>query len=429
MNASQDPLTSDVLLVLQSCAADNPWLPRLKAFECEEADEAFIPFIPLFLSPKTIDIDITFAQDIPNVAVASVIRRFSTLCPDLEYIAFPNLPRHSVITGAISELLLGCNRNILRGFRVDSPSTEEAREVLYQLPRLRHLWAVVQGLTSISTVTLPNLTVIDVEYDDHLDWLRGFRGATLGKLEEARFNSESEQIGDFLSAFESVAITTQAQNTLSSLKFQTSRSWNPKYSSLLSFKQLKELEIEFSCDGGCSSRVDDDIITSLAQAMPKLEVLQLGGAPCRSLTGVTVNGLIGLSCHCPHLSKLRIHFQAASLVNTAASAVTPPPSKSEHVVRREDCALVDLDVGQTPIPAGSASTVALILPQIFPHILNVKYTNQEWKAVVETIKRFRQIGAFVLHSSKARPSYPMTPTDTPPGDAIYAGRPPENGQA
>ena len=402
VDTSEDPISSNVVQVLQLRTVNDPWLSMLETFECERATEAFTPFIHLFLSPKTAGIKLGFAEDTPIIAVASMISRLSALCPNLEHITLNDLPRDPIITEAVSEMVLACNRDALQNFRVDSPLTEEAREVVYRLPRLSRLWAIIQGPTWLPAVSLPNLTGIYVEYDGDLNWLQGFRGGTLEKLEVVAFRSESEQIGNFLGAFESVVLTTSAQNTLSDFGFYTPRSWNPNYSSLHSFKQLKRVVTEFSCEGGCSSRVDDDIVINLAQAMPKLEVLLLGKAPCATRTGVTFNGLIGLACRCPHLSELCIHFQAANLVEAAASATMPPPS-DEPVVWREDCALVDLEVGETPIPAQSVLTVAHILLQIFPRLLNVEYTNEEWATVAETIKDFRRIGASVRRTGKAAP--------------------------
>ena len=110
----------------------------------------------------------------------------------------------------------------------------------------------------------------------------------------ARFIFESNQIVGLLGAFESVALTASAQNALSTLAFYACLSRNPNYSSLLSFKHLRELEIKFSCCGGCSSMVDDYTI-NLAQAMPETEVLRLSKTPCHTPTGITVSGLIGLA--------------------------------------------------------------------------------------------------------------------------------------
>ena len=304
MDTTDDPISSDIVPALQLRTIDYPWLPQLEIFECEEATKAFILFIPLLLSPKTTEIKIHFAEDTPTVMAASTIAKLSKLCPDLNSITLNDLPRDPAITEAASEMLLGCDRGGLQIFHVDSPLTEEARGVVYRLPRLSSLWTVIQGPTSLPTITLPNLTTIDLEYGNNLNWLQGFRGAVLGELYSASFHSESNHIGDFIGAFEKVAITTSAKDTLTCFGFYTMGSWDPNYSSLLAFSQLKEVEIEFSCAGGCSSKIDDDIIMSLARAMPKLETLQLGDPPCDTPVGITVNGLIGLARFCPRLSKL-----------------------------------------------------------------------------------------------------------------------------
>ena len=73
---------------------------------------------------------------------------------------------------------------------------------------------------------------------------------------------------------------------------------------------------------------------SLARAMPKLELLLLGGKPCQTPTGVTLNGLIGLARRCPRLSKLRVHFQAASLVDAVIGATTSSLPDDEPVVQQ-----------------------------------------------------------------------------------------------
>jgi len=403
VDTSKDPVTSDILFVLQLRTANEPFLPKLKNFECEEATEAFIPFIPIFLSRQTTWIDIGFTASSPMVMVASMITGLSTLCPDLECITLNNLPRDPVITEAVSEMLLACNQDTLRQFLVDSPLIEEAREVVYRLPKLSELWVVIQGNTLLPPVALPNLTSINLEYDDYLGWLEGFHGATLEKLEEVNFTSQSEQIGDFLGEFGSVALTTSVSATLSIFNFNTSSSWNPNYRSLLQFTHLKDLVIESSCGEGCS-RVDDDIIMDLVRAMPKLEILKLGDTPCETPTGVTVKGLIALAYGCCHLSRLRIHFQTASLARAAASPETPHPS-DEIAVRRQDCALTDLEVGEIPIRKRVASIVAMTLLQIFPRLSNIEYIGEGWHSVGETIELSKRIGTFLRRTGEAHQPY------------------------
>ena len=275
-------------------------------------------------------------------------------------------------------------------------------------------------------MALPNLTTINLEYDDHLDWLQGFRGAMVEKLETVCFASQSEQIGDFLGEFKSAALTTSVPTTLEVLRFRTSQPWDPDYRSLLPFTQLIDLQIGFSCDDGCSSTVDDNIVMDLARAMPKLEILRLGGAPCGTRGGVTARGLIALARGCPRLFKLRIHFQTASLVEAATDVEVPAPSDGETVVRWQNCALKDLEVGKIPIAKGTELKVTMTLLQIFPHLLNIKPNRKRWKDTTEVIRLIKRISTFVQRTSKAYlPVSLILPSNVLPGDALDIGDPQE----
>ena len=97
MNTSKDPVTSDILQVLQLRTVNDPWLPRLRIFVLKGATEAFTPVIPLFLSAQTTVIHIIFAKGLPTTVVVSTISWLPKLCPNLEYIGLEKLPRHPVI--------------------------------------------------------------------------------------------------------------------------------------------------------------------------------------------------------------------------------------------------------------------------------------------------------------------------------------------
>ena len=122
VDTSQDLVTPDVLLALQLRTGNDPLFPRLRSFVCEGITEGFIPSIPLFLSPNIVNIRIQFVASSPTVMVASTIAQFSLLCPNLERITIllNNLPRDPVITEAVSEMLLACNRDTLLQFVVSS---------------------------------------------------------------------------------------------------------------------------------------------------------------------------------------------------------------------------------------------------------------------------------------------------------------------
>ena len=390
---------SEVLSVLQLCVINKPLFPHIKILQLWDVTGEFIPFIPSFLSPRTTTIEINFIKKgLPKAVVASMVATLPTLCPNLRKICLPSLPRGPVITTAVSEMLLAINRNTLQAVYVNCPLTEEAREVIFKLPNLRELSVVIEKGTSSPSAVLPNLTSLFVEYDHGNDWLQMFRGTRLEKLDTVFFHSKSEQTGDFLEAFKTVALAAFAQNTLSELGFYTSRSWNPNYSALLPFTQLTCLVVHCPCNGGCSSSVDDDTILNLARTMPKLRFLRLGGTPCREIPiGVTVKGLVALAHHCPDLSTLRVHFQVASL-----SALPAMTSNAGSYALRMNCSLATLDVGEIRVQEESVVTVALTLVFILPHIKEIDHVDETWEKVVDTIHRSRLSRRIVDCSSKER---------------------------
>jgi len=396
-------VSPEVCSVLQGYAINEPLFPNLKTFELWFATEEFVPFIPLFLSPKTTVIDIGF-DDSPGplkATVASILATFSILCPNLQDVSLDCLPTDPAITAAISGMLLSSNPYSLRSVRVDSPLTEGALEVICKLPELRDLWLVIERDTPLPVVVLPNLINLVIKYDHGRDWLQVFHGATLGKLETVAFHSGSEQIGDFLEEFKRVALATSTQNTLSEFYLYTSCSWNPSYSSLLPFTQLTFLLVESSCDDGCSSAVDDNIIVDLARAMPKLKSLELGDAPCSEIpTGVTAKGLIALAHHCPDLSTLRVHFQVDSLSDPPA--IDGVTSNASSATPQTGSALWNLEVGRIPLPDESVSTVAATLALIFPRIKCIDYFYTNWQKVMDSISISRKI---INYSSKNTPLY------------------------
>ena len=386
-------LSPQALSVLQFRALSEPLLPNLKVLHLLHVRGESIPFIPLLLSPRTTTIHLRFSElDLHRAVVASMINTLPMLCPNLHAIHLTGLPRDPMITAAVSELALATNQNTLRHFCVDSSLTEEACEVIRKHPDLRTFHTVIDRPNALPTMVLPNLTNINIAYNLSHDWLQGFRGASLGKLTSVTIASESDLIVDFLGAFESAALTTSIPGTLSSLVFHTERPWRPIYRSLLPFTQLKILAIWCSCEPSCSSTVDDDIITDLARAMPKLEVLGLGNYPCKTAAGVTVKGLTALAHYCPHLLDLTIHFQVASLDPPAILCFASP---GETPIPQQGCALKYLHVGDISVPEESTLMVALTLVNIFPHLECVNYSDVGWEKVANAIQGSKHL----VHSS------------------------------
>jgi len=395
-------LSSAMYSVLQLCAINEPSFPNLKTLNLWLVAGELIRFIPFLLSSRTTAISIIFVEDdLPTTAFASVITALPTRCPDLEVLALHHLPKDPIIVAAVSEMLLATNRNILKSVWVESLLTAGAREVIYKIPSLCGLMVVIEKDTLLPPMILPNLTKIMVNS------CGSFRER---HLESVTLNPESEQLGDFLEAFEGVALVTSTQNTLSEFRVFTLCPWSPDYSSLLPFAHLTVLVVESSCDDGCFSNVDDDVITNLARTMPKLKTLQLGDIPCQS-SGVTVKGLVVLSNHCLDLSTLRVHFQVASL--TAPPAISGMASGSAPTnLQRRGCALRELDVGEIGVSDESVLMVALTLVRIFPRIDHIEYPYGNWGKVMEAVRLSRET---IDHSCKEHPLLrPEVTLMTPP---------------
>lgn len=223
----------EVFSVIQLGAINEHLFPNLKTLELWGIDEHFcIPFIPLFLSPRTTTVALRFLFDIPEAAIISAITTLPTLCPKLQAISPLTLSINPTITAAIFGILV-TSRNTLQKLHVDSPPAEEAAEVLYELPSLRNLSVVIKRGTTLPSVSLPNLTELKVSCDNEDGWPGLFHGATFEKLESVFFYPQSEQIGGFLRALERAALSSSVQNTLSKFYILALRPWNPAYSSLL----------------------------------------------------------------------------------------------------------------------------------------------------------------------------------------------------
>ena len=366
-----------------------PLFPNLISLSLLRIQESFIPFILLFLSPRTTSVYIGFGSIPTGSVIASMITTLPILCPNLQRVTFCSLPKDPVITTAISGMLLATNRKTLQRWRVSCPLTEEANSVLYSLPNLRNLSVHIERGTSSPSASLPNLTELSIVCDNENSWSGLFRRAIFGKLESVSFYIRSEPIGDFLGAFEKAALSSSIQNTLLELHFIPLCPLSSNYSSLLAFTRLEILKITSPCNGRCSSTVDDNMIIRLSRAMSKLKDLELGGVSCRqSAGGVTTKGLAALARNCPNLFTLRIHLQVSSRETLQASPEAVPNIKT--TAPYVDCALIGLEAGKIPLPEGSVSMVAQTLLRIFPRIKFIDGVGEMWEKVGKEISRSRQ---------------------------------------
>jgi len=121
----------------------------------------------------------------------------------------------------------------------------------------------------------------------------------------------------------------------------------PIDSSLLSrflpFTGLVELHITTACMflGPCISKFADEDVERLVTALPKLESVRLGEAPCNpGACPTTIRSLLFFSIHCTRLRYLNIHFRTTSLREDMLDLLGYAYSQGLH--SKPKCALKEL---------------------------------------------------------------------------------------
>ena len=101
-----DPVPSlEFFSVIQPRAINEPLFPNMKALDLWRVEERSIPFVPLFLSPRTTSIKLRFGSNLSEEMVTSTVRALPTLRPNLQAIKLYYCPGGPVITAAISGML------------------------------------------------------------------------------------------------------------------------------------------------------------------------------------------------------------------------------------------------------------------------------------------------------------------------------------
>jgi hypothetical protein len=164
-----------------------------------------------------------------------------------------------------------------------------------------------------------------------------------------------------------------------------------------SFKNLTSLIISSDCNSLCqTSGLTDNDIDLLSTAMPCLETLNLGSAPCISLSQITFKSLYTLSRRCTRLNDLLIHFNPALFVTKCRKLESWDVALgiSDVNTSLDLCSVTELYAGEIPLPEQShaCSILALGLLRVFPCLEEVVYENEDWAGVDFLVGVFRRMG-------------------------------------
>ena len=357
-----DP-TEEVLSRLNSLAG---WFPVLQdlSWGCTESN---LPYANLFFSPHLERVSIhtpcptTGFKDPPKFR-ATIASTFSTLpvstlqslSVEIRFVTdstdFKDFP---------SSLVLRCGSSLTK-FTSTIPLSNTAVNHLVHLPRLR-TWHVKGSPPNYSASSLP---------------------LAFPPLEE--FTSEGDAAHKWLSLFgplEDNVLTVQGvtplhkmKNSLKTLKIEDTFGPAINISSISSiqvFHNLINLNVwghDEDREDLCTFGLNNDNVTELAMALPRLESLLLGRPCAKNICSTNVACLLPISVHCVKLQKLQVHFNTTNIVGDLKNISEDP--RFQELWSLPKCVLSHLDVWRIPLTLNefSLKIVADGMIAIFPSL-------------------------------------------------------------
>lgn len=371
----------------------NYLLPNLRSLEWYSSTDTFA-YISLFLPPQLTSLYVRVIPDIPNAG-----RVLASLpVKALEELRFLDLSEDRAVQDAISQLVLKTTAT-LRSIEVSSDLSDAAIRHVTRLPNLSDARVSFENLGPLSAspdATFPSLRTLETRLDSNGGWrylIQHTRGLNSTVLHSRTTLQPEEMTGIFTFLIDGALHRTMRRLTFSVLDpcDLTPRVLAP----LLNFGFLTTLSVTTPCDPTqCRTRLTNDSLAQLAEALPQLVELVLGATPCRSPTReITLAGLRPLSKHCIHLETLQIHFSALDIPADIPDDVLSHPS-DEEPLSPNHCHLWRLVVGALPVSTSENALliVAYFLRQLFPRLSTVVPTisGSPWYKVQEHINTFQK---------------------------------------
>ena len=366
-------------------------LPNLQSLEWYSDTDTFV-YVNLFRSPRLTSLLVRVTPNIPNVVPILTSLPVETL----EELRFLDLSRDRAVQDAISSLVLRTTPT-LRSIEVSSDLSDAAIHHVVRLPNLSDASVRFVNLdlqaAPLDTI-FPSLRTLETRVDSEGGW-KYLMEDTM-KLESIVLHSltalHPEKVVDIFGFLINRGFH-RITHRLSFAAFEpcdlTPRILTP----LHNFGSLARLSVTSPCDPiRCKSRLTDGALAQLAEALPQLVELFLGGVPCGSpARGITLAGLHPLSVHCIHLETLQVHFSALDIPTDIPEDAL---SKASDQPPLSHCPLFRLVVGELPVSASAKSPliIAYFLRQMFPRLSKIwrTVTDSPWKEVQEHVDVFQK---------------------------------------
>lgn len=402
-------ISSTALHLLQLSSPGSPLLPNLASLEWE-SDEAFIPFIPSFISRSLTSIVIDAPREASSM-LPPIITTLSTVPSDIREIQVERLFHGPSTQEASSQLLMQCNSYHLRKYNVDSPLSASALRHVIQLPSLEEFWLVVDSFPSedpLPIIVFPKLRLLDVEYSGDPTWLKLLPAIENPVLASLFIQCLGPDVAQLMVSLQLALAGCAVCERLQEFRVRSKDDFKitqQMVACTFQFKNLTSLKLLSECPPTICQTFDltDDDIDLLTQAMPRLESLAIGEEPCEAPSQTTFNSLYIISRRCPRLTTLQLHFNPARFV-----AKVDTDSESRDVTLglfefgtppSELCSVTTLDVGKIPLTRQVANVsyiMALGLLGVFPRLEQIKYDDSDWDETNDLIGVCRRMGRFAF---------------------------------
>ena len=376
--------SEDVLHLVNLDQSKQPLIPRLQLLNWTTG-RLFLPWLHLLLPPSLSEIHIDLNGGSATPVNVAVIKALPTT--HLQHVAFSTVHTNPEVDAALLELILA-SRHLKSVYIQQETSSEGLRGGgIEEQTELEDLTSIIIPFKNEPTflqslfdrATLPNIRQIYLQHSGKTEWSNPdglfdsvLRSASPRVLHALRYTSHYHGID-----------ITSARIRL-----------------LQSFTALRTVRVTSLCGAsGCKFFLCDEDISIIANAMPNLVELHLGGTPCSStLVNVSMTSLATLATNCTKIRDLQIHFDTAGFINRVldvpAERPIPPRATSSS------CQLTQLSVGRIPLNRAMDGywVVGMALLQIFPNLTNIKchqpqlgLGGREWGEVMRIVRVQRNV--------------------------------------
>jgi len=375
------------LVLLNKRFSDRCMMPRLRDIGWLGAPPEHLELmLPLIVSPVLTSFRLGLrAQDTLNASqVVPVLKALAPAYNSLVEVRIGHPIFHDPqIIHAASDLLLKCNPDKIRTFRVISSLSTEAFIHATQLPNLE-TFVIVADTTEpgvqLPTSTFPSLNSLEIfATDTRSPLLRTIAHIQSSTLTVLQLEFPAATTETFLPTTLAALRPRDLHHTLTMLFVSPEGDFDLDGTTIRPFlflNQLTQLDIALVCtQDQCAYKLTDENLEELVAAMPKLEILSLGSFPCAQPANNTVKSLASIAKHCKHLEQLAIHINVEEIVTRALQEddEKEDPALKDRLSIFAGCPLRSIVFGPCFIPNDEqgAMIFALTLSRLFPHLSSV----------------------------------------------------------